>query len=286
MRTRRLVLIFGAAGQLGEAMAERLAAHHEVVTRTRQEVDIADAEAVRTAVVSICPDAIVNCAAYTDVDGAEHDPIGALAANAWGVRTLARLTSQIDATLVHFSTDFVFDGTADRPYTEEDTPNPRGIYAVSKLLGEWFARETPRHYVLRVESLFGGPRAKSSIDRLLDGIVHHREVRAFVDRTVSPSYVPDVTMATETLLEGGQPYGLYHCVNAGWTTWSQLARELARVTGHPDASITDVRMADAGLVAQRPKFAALDSSKLAGTGISMPAWQDALERHVRALAEP
>jgi dTDP-4-dehydrorhamnose reductase len=286
MRTRRLVLIFGAAGQLGEAMSERLASHHEVVTRTRDDVDIADAEAVRTAIVSICPDAIVNCAAYTDVDGAEHDPVTALAANAWGVRTLARLATQIDATLVHFSTDFVFDGSSDRPYTEDDAPNPRGIYAVSKLLGEWFAQETPKHYVLRVESLFGGPRAKSSIDRLLDGIVHHREVRAFVDRTVSPSYVADVAMTTETLLEGGHPYGLYHCVNGGWTTWSQLARELARITGHPDASITDVRMSEAGLVAQRPQFAALDNGKLAQAGILLPTWQDALARHVQALAQP
>jgi len=278
---RRLVLVVGAGGQLGQAMAERLASDHEVVALTHGNLDASDMVAVDTAVTAVCPDVIVNCAAYTDVDRAEREPREALAANSWVPRALARAAAKVDATIVHFSTDFVFDGTADHPYAEDDPPNPRGVYAMSKLLGEWLAAGAPHHYVLRVESLFGGPNAKSSIDRILNGLITGKEVRAFSDRTVSPSYVEDVVRATAALIEGGQPFGLYHCVNDGWTTWAGLARELGRIVGLPDARITEILLADADLPVPRPRFAALSNAKLAGAGIAMPSWHDALARHVR-----
>jgi dTDP-4-dehydrorhamnose reductase len=277
---RSLVLVVGAAGQLGGAMVDHLSRRHEVVALTRRELDIRSAAAVSDQVRSVCPDIIINCAAYNQVDAAETDPIAALDANAWGVRTLARMASDIGATFVHYSTDFVFDGRTNRPYTESDAPNPQSAYGRSKLLGEWFAEETPAHYVLRVESLFGGPQAKSSIDRILDAIRAGREVRAFVDRTVSPSFVDDVVLATEALLDRGCPHGLYHCVNSGWTNWADLARELAALAGRPEAAIVDVRMADAGLTASRPQYAALSNAMLAEAGVPMPTWQDALARYV------
>jgi dTDP-4-dehydrorhamnose reductase len=280
---KQLVMVTGAAGQLGEAMVEQLEAIHEVVNLGRADLDVADTARVSSTVAAVCPDVIVNCAAYTNVDGAEGDPSAALAANAWAVRALARAAAEINATLVHYSTDFVFDGATTRPYTEEDEPNPRGIYAASKLLGEWFAADAPTHYVLRVESLFGGPRARSSVDRIVQNLVTGQEVRAFADRTVSPSYVEDVVTATLELLDRRPASGLYHCVNSGWTTWSGIARELARLVGKPDAPIADVSMSDAKLLAPRPQFAALDNAKLAAAGISMPTWQDALERYVATL---
>jgi dTDP-4-dehydrorhamnose reductase len=280
---KQLVLITGASGQLGEAMAAQLVPHHEVVSMGRAELDVAHAGATQATIAAVCPDVIVNCAAYTNVDGAESDPTAALAANAWGVRTLARAAADINATLVQFSTDFVFDGTGNRPYREDDPPNPRGTYAVSKLLGEWFAAEAPTWYVLRVESLFGGPRARSSVDRILQNLQAGREVVAFSDRTVSPSYVDDVVQATSALIDAGSPSGVYHCVNSGWTTWSGLAKELAAIVGKPDAPIRDILMTDAGLIAPRPKFAALSNDKLADTGITMPTWQSALRRHVETI---
>jgi dTDP-4-dehydrorhamnose reductase len=279
---RRLFLVVGAGGQLGEAMVTRLAGGHEVVARTRQELDLTVPDAVRSTVSTVCPDVIVNCAAYTNVDGAQEDPVTALGVNAWAVRSLARAASDVDATLVHFSTDFVFDGEMARPYVEADAPNPRGAYAVSKLLGEWLAAETPRHYILRVESLFGGPNGKSSIDRIRDGIVQGREVRAFSDRTVSPSYTDDVVTATLSLVEQRCPFGLYHCVNSGYTTWSGLARELAVIAGRPDAAIVDTEMRAANLPTPRPLFAALSNAKLAAAGVPMPTWQDALRRYAEA----
>jgi len=277
---KKLILITGAAGQLGEAMTAQLEREHEVVALNRADLDVADAAAVSDRVATVCPDVIVNCAAYTDVDGAQKNPVAALDANAWAVRALARAAEEINAVLVHYSTDFVFGGEATQPYTEQDEPNPRSAYAMSKLVGEWFALAAPQHYVLRVESLFGGPRAKSSVDKILQNLVAGREVRAFVDRTVTPSYVEDVVSATMALLNQRSPFGVYHCVNSGWTTWSGIARELAGLVGKPDAPIVDVPVADVPMLAPRPKYAALSNAKLAAAGVAMPTWQDALRRYV------
>ena len=281
---KQLVLVTGAAGQLGEAMRAQLGVRHEVVAMSRTELDLANTQAVLDAVAAVCPDVIINCAAYTDVDGAERQPSSALVANAWAVRTLARAATEINSTLVHFSTDFVFDGTMDRPYTEDDPPHPRGAYASSKLLGEWFAAGAPAYYVLRVESLFGGPKGKSSIDKIIQALQAGHEVKAFVDRTVSPSFVDDVVTATMSLLEKQPPSGIYHCVNSGWTTWVGVARKLAEVLKRADARILEVPMASAKLVAPRPKFAALSNQKLTSLGIEMPNWEDSLRRYVNQLA--
>jgi dTDP-4-dehydrorhamnose reductase len=281
---KQLVLVVGAGGQLGGSFTEQLGARHVVVADTRVDLDVTDAQALLARVRAVCPDVIINASAYTQVDEAEQDPLTAFAVNASAVRLLARAAGDIDATLVHYSTDFVFDGRLDRPYTEEDEPNPRGVYAMSKLLGEWFAEDAPKHYVLRVESLFGGARARSSVDRMWSKLEARQPVRAFADRTVSPSYVDDVITATDTLLRTGQPYGLYHCVNSGWTTWAGLARELARLCGAPDSLVEDIPMESAGLVAARPQFAALSNARITAAGVAMPTWQDALSRYGRERA--
>ena len=276
------VLVTGAAGQLGQTVAHRFAPHHDVVACDRATLDITHAEAVRETARRARADVIINCAAYNDVDGAEDHAPRALAINSWAVRTLARAARDTGATLVHYSTDFVFDGTADEPYPETSAPAPRGAYATSKLIGEWCAADAPSHYVLRVESLFGGPAAKSSVDHLLAGILAGRPARAFADRAVSPSYVDDVADATRDLLERRAPHGLYHCVNTGWTNWLDLARHLATLAGRPDAEIVPSNMADARLRVPRPLFAALSNDKLRHAGVTMPSWEDALARYVRA----
>jgi len=147
------IALVGAEGQLGAAIAREFHAGHEVIEFTHSMLDVTSDEAVRQVMGRAGPDAIVNCAAYNDVDGAEDHPVDALNVNAFAVRALARAAGDCNAALVHYSTDFVFDGRASRPYTETDTPNPRGAYAASKLMGEWFAADAPRAYVLRVESL-------------------------------------------------------------------------------------------------------------------------------------
>jgi len=278
------IFVTGAAGQLGAVIVRRCReAGWRVSTATRQDVDITRHDAVMDATARLRPDVIVNCAAFNDVDGAEDRAEVALAVNAFAVRSLARAAREYGATLVHYGTDFVFDGQTARPYTELDRPQPQSVYASAKFLGDHFAQDVDAHYVLRVESLFGGPAARSSIDRIVSSLREGRDTRVFVDRTVSPSYVEDVAEATVSLLSRRAPHGLYHCVNSGYATWHELARELARVTGTDQRLLVPVRVADVPLKAKRPVFAALDNRKLASAGFPMPTWQDAVSRYCRVL---
>lgn len=276
-------LVTGAAGQLGAAFSRRLGTRgDDLVALTRRELDLTDSAAVVAAVVAARPDAILNCAAYNAVDQAEDDASGALAVNAFAVHDLARAAAGVGATLVHYSTDFVFDGMATSPYLEDDPTNPRSVYGQSKLVGEWLALEAPRSYVLRVESLFGGPATRSSIDRIIATLRSGEPTRVFIDRVVSPSYVEDVIDATLALLSLDAPGGVYHCVNSGSTTWHGLAEVIARLLGTQGA-LQAVRMDDVPMRAPRPRYCALSNARLSALGVEMPGWQDALARHVRSL---
>ena len=279
------VLVTGAAGQLGSTIVRRLSDRGEhVVAATRREVDLTDHRSVRDLVARTRPGVVVNCAAYNDVEAAEDHAELAFAVNAFAVRALARAAGGAGAALVHFSTDFVFDGAASVPYTERDRPAPQSVYGQSKLVGEWFAADVPRHYVLRVESLFGGAAAKSSIDRIIEALRQGRPARVFSDRVVSPSYVEDVAAATEALLARAAPFGLYHCVNGGHATWLDVGREIAGLLGAPENLLQPVPVASVSLRAKRPAFAALSNEKLRRLGIEMPPWQDAVRRHVARTA--
>ena len=245
-------MITGANGQLGTTFVSHLA-ERVAGAFGRRDLDIADEAAVRQAVEETRPDVIINCAAYNDVDGAERDEASALRTNAHGVRTLAHAARAARATFVHYSTDFVFDGLGDRPYVETDPTAPLSAYGRSKLQGEHYAAEAPGAYVLRVESLFGGPQARSSIDRMMDTMRAGKASRVFADRTVTPSYVDDVVLATESLLARGAAPGVYHCVSGGTTTWLGVAEELARILGS-DTEIVPVKVADVLLPARRPQY--------------------------------
>jgi dTDP-4-dehydrorhamnose reductase len=278
------VAVVGARGQLGAGIVHELCRYgHEVFAFDRATLDITRPASVEEHLVRVGPEAIINCAAYNAVDAAEDDPVAALRVNAFAVRTLARAAQTLGATLVHYGSDFVFDGTASSPYTEEDQPNPRSVYGTSKMLGEWFARDAPRAFVLRVESLFGsapgGAPAKGSVEVLLAAIKEGRSQKVFEDRVVSPTFVPDAARATRELLELAPPAGLYHCVNAGHVTWLEFAREAARLLGR-QGEFEPVRLADLKLRADRPVYCALSNVKLAAAGIQMPSWQDALARYI------
>jgi dTDP-4-dehydrorhamnose reductase len=278
------LLLIGTSGQLGQAAWQTLRARHEVVAWTRREVDLRDTRAIVDGIARVRPEAILNCAAYNNVDGAEDEALAALQINAMAVRAMAEAAGLIGATLVHYSTDFVFDGQASQPYVETDRARPRSTYGASKLLGEWFAQQVASHYVLRVESLFGGPHTRSSIDKIIASMERGDEARVFVDRIVSPSYVADVVDATERLLERRAPAGLYHCVNSGMTNWLALGQEIARLLGKPEARLVPIRIADVKMRAQRPAYCALSNEKLAAAiGHPLPPWQDAIARHLATL---
>lgn len=278
------IVVVGAKGQLGHAVVHAAQARHEVIALDRAALDLDDAAAVRTKFRELKPDAVINCAAYNAVDAAEAHAVDAIRGNAMAVRNLVRALD--GATLVHYSTDFVFDGFGDRPYLETDLPNPLSVYAMSKLMGEWFGLDAPKSYVLRVESLFGqapgAPAAKGSVAGIVNMLKAGQVPKVFADRTVTPTYIIDCAAATLTLLETAAPTGLYHCVNSGSCTWLGLAEEVARLLGVPP-TLEAVKFADVKLPAARPQYCVLSNEKLVAAGAAMPSWQDALRRYLGAV---
>jgi dTDP-4-dehydrorhamnose reductase len=277
------VLVTGARGLLGAAIVREFG-DAEVCALDHQELDVADESAVEAAVAVARPDVIINCAAYNEVDRAELEPDAALRTNALGVLARARAARHTAAILVHYSTDFVFDGEGDRPYTEEDPPNPRSAYAASKLLGDWFAADAPRAYILRVESLFGRPGPNGarvgSLATIVERIRTGEVAPVFVDRTVSPSFTTDVARATRAVVTRNVDPGVYHCVNSGFASWLQIAEEVGRLLGMP-VRTKALTLKTANLVAPRPRYCALSPVKLATAGIGMPSWEDALQRFLQ-----
>ena len=274
------VLVIGAAGQLGQAMQAGLATDHTVTAWAREDLDLTRHPQVRDRIVKLAPEVIINCSGYNNVDRAEQEQETALNVNGFAVRTMARAAAELDAVFFHYSSDFVFSGTSSRPYTEDDQPEPQSVYAQSKLVGEWMAADAPRHYILRVESLFGGPKRRSSIDRIAGAVRAGEAAPVFVDRVVSPSYVQDVVAASAHLLKARAAYGLYHCVNTGHSTWFEVGREIARLEGKTDTALKPVHVRDVVMPAARPVFAALSNAKLARAGFVMPSWQDAIARYL------
>jgi dTDP-4-dehydrorhamnose reductase len=273
------LLVLGSAGQLGGMFAR--VTGHEVVGLTRRDVDVTAPEDLQAVVERHRPDVVVNCTAYNNVDGAEDDARTALEVNALAVQSMAAAARRVEATLVHYSTDFVFDGEADRPYSEADRARPVSVYGMSKLLGEWLARDAPRAYVLRVESLFGGPQARSSVDRIVSALREGLETPVFTDRVVSPSYVEDVVEATLGLLARDAPPGLYHCVNRGAATWAEVGGYVADALGVSRAWLRPTEARGLRMRAQRPLYCALDNTRLEqALGRSMPTWQAAIDRYL------
>jgi dTDP-4-dehydrorhamnose reductase len=274
------VLVTGASGQLAAFIVQAFA-DRQVVALTRSSLDVTDPDAVARTVADTAPDLIVNCAAFNDVDGAEDRASDALAINALAVRTLARAAEAVGATLVHYSSDFVLNSDRAEPHDEDVRPAPRGVYASSKLLGEWFALEAPRAYVLRVESLFGSPSGwtgrRGTLDHIVDGIQQGRDVRVFTDRIVSPSYSKDVAAATRHVVTSVAPTGLYHCANDGHASWYEVAKEAAAILGI-EPRLVPITVDQMPLRAPRPRYCALSTRKLAATGFAMPTWRDALRR--------
>jgi dTDP-4-dehydrorhamnose reductase len=270
-------VLLGAHGTLGQALAQGLpAAGYDLrAALGRAECDVRDEVAVRKIFAEAKPDVVFNAAAYTDVDRAETEPDLAYAANALGPEVLALATAAHMAALVHYSTDFVFDGECDRPYDEFDPPTPQGLYARSKVAGEKLATAaTSRLFILRVGCLYGrgGRNFPSTILRRLKA---GETVRADRERLGSPTWVREVATVSAALARTAH-YGTYHCTASGETSWAEFARFIATELGLPDERVVALPTAALPMKAARPRRAILENRMLRLRGLdTMLSWQDA-----------
>ena len=227
-------------------------------------------------------DAVVNCAAYTNVDQAEVERDLALAVNAKGAGNLARACASRRTRLLHVSTDYVFDGTAGRPYLEDDPTNPVGYYGVTKLEGEKAVlAATDRCIVMRTQSLFGlnGRNFVLAILRRLDA---GQELRVVSDQTSSPTHVAHLSAAILRLLAAGR-FGIVHASAGGSCSWHEFACAIvARV--RPETAVAPVKTGEFKTLARRPAYSVLDKSRLAAwTGFQIPTWQEGLDRYLKEI---
>jgi dTDP-4-dehydrorhamnose reductase len=276
-------VIFGAGGMLGQALAAGLpGAGYEVVGALagRKDGDIADADLVAATLDRLQPEVVFNSAAWTDVDGAEDHPDEARRANAEGPEVLARACAARRVRLVHYSTDFVFDGERETPYDESVPPSPQSVYAASKLEGERRVQAAnPASYVLRVGCLYGrgGRNFPSTVLRRLRA---GELVRADFERRVSPTWVVPVADLSARLA-ATRHYGLYHSTAQGETCWSDFARFVAEAAGLADARVEAVAGSALKLKAARPRRAVLVSRRLPEVGLApLPPWQDQARAYV------
>jgi dTDP-4-dehydrorhamnose reductase len=279
---KSIAVVLGARGTLGAALCDELprAGWHLAAALSHAECDIRDEDAMRALFERLRPTAVFNAAAYTDVDRAEAEPEVALAVNAQGAETVARAAAAAGAAIVHYSTDFVFDGELARPYDERDPPSPQGSYARSKVAGDdRVAAAAPRHFILRVGCLYGhgGRNFPSTIVRRLRA---GETVRADRERLGSPTWVREVARVSAALA-GTDFYGLYHCTAQGETSWADFARLAAAILGLPAERTAGVPTSALPMKAPRPRRAILDNRALRERGLdTLATWQNALRAFI------
>jgi len=259
---------------------------YEVIGLDRSSVDIGDAAKVERTLAQADPAVVINSAAYNQVDVAENEPLPAFVANGLGVRNLAMACRQLDAQLVHFSTDYVFDGTAGRAYTEADEPHPLGAYAVSKLAGELYARAyLEKPLIIRTCGVFGPGGLKTArgnfIETMLRLAAGKGAIRVVEDHVASPTYAPLLAERTAQLVERKQS-GLFHIGGGTAISWFEFAGMIFRVAGlKPELQPTSDK--EYRTAARRPKFSALSNAKMERAGLDpFPPLEKAVEMYLQA----
>ncbi|HEX5093920.1 MAG TPA: dTDP-4-dehydrorhamnose reductase [Burkholderiales bacterium] len=276
------ILLTGATGQVGWELRRTLAPLGEVRAFDRYGLDLADAPPLAAAVRALQPDVIVNAAAYTAVDKAESERDLAFAVNATAPRVLAEEAKRIGAMLVHYSTDYVFDGEKASPYVEDDPAQPINVYGESKLAGERAIRASGcRHLILRTSWVYG-PRGKNFYLTMRRLAKERPALRVVDDQTGAPTSSLAIAAATPRLLEKGTE-GLYHMAAAGETTWCGFARVILERAGLA-TPVVGIPTKDYPTPARRPRNSRLDCSRLkAASGVALPPWEEQLAEVTSAV---
>jgi dTDP-4-dehydrorhamnose reductase len=275
------VLVTGGGGQLAADLSATWA-DAETLAPPRAELDVTDAAAVDAAVAAFRPDLVLHAAAFTNVDGAEADPDGAHAVNADGSRHVARAARRAGARLVAYSTDYVFEGSADEGYVESDPTGPRSVYGASKLAGELAVREEHADaYVVRTAWVFA-PRGRNFVRTMLRLGREQDVLRVVDDQHGCPTYAGHLAVATRRLLDACPP-GTYHLAGGGACSWFELTQAIVADAGL-DARVEPISSAELDRPAPRPACSILCSEHACTPGL--PHWREGLRACLAALASP
>lgn len=276
-------LLIGANGQLGCELRQTFA-DQDLVPLTHADLELTDSASVRELVRKYRPGLILNTAAYHRVDECEEFPEHAFAVNAIAVRDLAVVAKEIGAVLVHFSTDYVFDGRQRNPYREVNPPGPLSVYATSKVAGEYFVRAMlPQHFVIRTCGLYGLAGRYSTTGNFVETMLRlareGRDIRVVGDQIVTPTSAKELALKVRQVVEAGA-YGLYHITNNGECSWYQCASAVFEMAGLRPR-LQETTAAAFGALARRPAYSVLDNANLRSLGLDdLRHWRDALSEYL------
>ena len=286
----RHIVIIGSNGQLGTDLQPALR-DFRVTPLTHAQIDVSDFAKVRETLTPLKPDAVINTSAYHKVDVCEDEPGLSFAVNANGPYNLARLAAELDFTLVHFSSDYVFDGLGTKPYAEDALPNPVSVYGVSKLAGERLACNfSPRHYVLRTTGLYGLAGASGKGGNFVETMIRlgksGNPVKVVNDQVLTPTATADLSNAVAQLLtrepSKPAPYGLYHVTSQGECSWFEFARTIYELSGLK-VDLSPITTAESGSKARRPAYSVLSHRRWVDAGLTeLRPWRAALGDYLRA----
>jgi dTDP-4-dehydrorhamnose reductase len=294
------ILITGKNGQVGWELQRSLASFGQIIAIDADEMDLADADAIRRTVRDVRPDIIVNPAAYTAVDKAESDPDLAMAVNGNAAGVFAEEAKRLGAVLVHYSTDYVFDGDKAAPYTEDDVPNPQSVYGKTKLAGDQAIQASGCNYLILRTSWVYGVHGGNFVKTMIRLAKERDELRIVADQFGAPTWARNLAQATAAALGcwknngwDSNLNGLYHLTAAGRTNWHQYAEEIVRLARKHDSALASKPLSIKGIAtheypvpAKRPANSVLANDKIHDAfGIVLPTWQDSLAECVREIYE-
>jgi dTDP-4-dehydrorhamnose reductase len=276
----RRSIVFGAEGQLGRQIVTALKGNRwDVKPLDRDDVDIEDPDAVHSCILTTKPAVVINCAGMTNVDGCESREKDAMQINGLALAPMAAAANEIDASLVYISTDYVFDGQSNRPYSEDETVHPLNVYARSKALGENETTRAKKYLIVRTAWLFS-PNSKNFVATILKKAAAGGPLNIVNDQTGSPSYAPDVAAATVELLNA-DACGIVHVTNTGEATWFELARKAVELAGYK-VELKPIATTQYPSPATRPPYSVLNSDRLKQfIGRQLRPWHDALNEFIK-----
>jgi dTDP-4-dehydrorhamnose reductase len=279
------IVVTGSQGMLGTDMVQMLSRQHDVIGWDVHNCNILDAEQVERMTALYRPDVIIHTAAYTNVDLAESEPEAAMQLNVEGTRNLARAARPYGSRLLYISTDYVFDGTANEPYQEDQPPCPAGVYGKTKLQGEHIVQELlePQAWsIVRIAWLYG-KHGENFVSTMLNLAKEHDTLRVVHDQTGSPTYTKDVVRGIEALL-AHQAAGIFHLTNSGTCSWYDLTQTIMDFAGISGITIQPITAAEFGRPAPRPAYSVLDTAKFTNaTGQRPRHWKKGLREYLEEI---
>ena len=280
------IAIIGANGQLGVDLCSTLRAQgHIILPLTHKDIEVCDFAQVTAKLSGLAPEIVINTAAFHHLERCELDPTLAFAVNSVGPRHLALACRELDAALMHFSTDYVFGGGDSHPYSETDLPHPLNVYGASKLAGEAVVTLTwPKHYIVRTCGLYGLAGSSGKGGNFVENMLHKAKsceiLRVVDDQILTPTFTVDLAASVALLLETRQ-YGLYHVSASSQCFWYEVARTIFELEGC-DAMLLPVKTHTINAPVVRPSYSVLNKGKLYSLGIQMPGWAEDLRRYLLA----